>query len=135
LTEGTNWRPADDLATHAAATDPVSAALAVRGSYYPDHVIFLGPAALALEPHESIEDGLQRYRLQGRPLSPLILVPGRGALLRRDATPGAVALARCLSDVMSRLSARDELTMLTETQEAELMGWDAEAYRRALDAQ
>lgn len=127
------WQPADDPATHGAATDLISVELASRGSFYPDHVIFLGPSNLVLQPHESVEAGLRRRHANGLPTPPLVLVAGRGALLRRDATPGAIALARCLADVLARLSPEDPLVTLTSAQEAELTNWDAEAYRRALD--
>lgn len=130
-----DWQPALDPATHAAATDPVSAELASRGSFYPDHVIFLGPSTLVLAPDETIAAGLLRRQGAGLPAPPLVLAAGRGALLHRDATAGARALARCLADVLSRLSPDDPLVTLTQAQEAELMNWDAEAYRRALDAQ
>lgn len=125
---GPGWAPAPDAA-HGAGTDAVSARLAVQGSLYPDHVIFLGPGALVLGPDETLPDALARCVVA----PPLALVPGAGALLRQDASAGAVALARCLADVLARLGPADILHPLTAAQETELAGWDAEAYRRTLD--
>lgn len=127
------WAPSGDPESHGAGTDPVSAALAPSGSFYPDHVIFLGPRAMVLRPEDSIADAQARRVCDGFLPPPLALVPGAGAMIRRDASPGALALARCLGDVLARLRAVDDLLPLSPAQEAELMNWDAEAYRRALD--
>lgn len=116
LAAGTGYRPADDPAAHASALDAHRLAAARAGSLYPDHVIFLGPG-IAEAP--------------GR--RPMWVAPGAGVLLREDASAGAHALARCLADVTARLAPEDPLTALTPAQEAELLGWDAERYRQALD--
>ncbi len=119
LAEGTAYQPADDLATHGTATDPTSLAVARLGSLYPDHVIFLGPGIVTLPPGG---------------LSPMLVVPGAGVLLRRDASAGVAPLARCLADVCARLDPAEPLVALTAAQEGELLGWDAEKYRQALNA-
>jgi rhamnose utilization protein RhaD (predicted bifunctional aldolase and dehydrogenase) len=111
------YRPAADPRAHGTATDGASLAIARRGSLYPDHVIFLGPG-IAERPSVA---------------SPMIVVPGRGVLLREDASAGAAALARCLADVTARLDPAEPIRMLTPAEEAELLGWDAEQYRQALD--
>jgi rhamnose utilization protein RhaD (predicted bifunctional aldolase and dehydrogenase) len=118
IAAGTEFSPVADPAAHGTATDPKSLAVARLGSLYPDHVIFLGPG-IATEPP--------------RP-GALWAVPGAGVLLHETATPGAHALARCLADVCARLDPTEPLVTLTQPQEAELMGWDAEKYRQALNA-
>lgn len=101
------------------ANDPRAAALALAGSYYPDHVVFLGPA-------------LPRTDHDGTP--PAVLIDGMGIALRDGATTSQRAMLRCLSDVLSRLPA-DWTTKPIGTQaEAELLNWDAEKYRQALAA-
>ena len=65
---------------------------------------------------------------------PLALVPGAGALMRENTSAGEVALARCLANVTLRVTQGTAVTILGPAAEAELLGWDAEAYRRALDA-
>jgi hypothetical protein len=42
-------------------------------------------------------------------------------------------LARCLGDVLARVPEGAPLTYLTEPQTHELIDWDAEKYRRALN--
>ena len=127
---GSSYRPADDPLVHALASDPLRFLIAAAGSYYPDHVIFLGPAAVALaEGHRADE----MAALAGRPTLPMLLVEGAGVLMREDATPGAQAMARCLSDVTGRVSAHIRLRRFSAVEEDALTNWDAEKYRQALD--
>jgi len=101
------------------AHDPRACALALGGSYYPDHVVFLGPA-LPSEDHD------------GHP--PVILVPGEGVYLRDGATSSQRAMITCLSDCLSRLPSTWQVAAIGADAEAELLNWDAEKYRQALAA-
>lgn len=112
--KGFNWTDEGWIAQH-----EISQQLAVAGSYYPDHVVFLGPA-LPLNDHA------------GQP--PAILVEGTGIALRAGATPSQKAMLRCLSDVLSRVPQGWSLNDIGNTAEAELLNWDAEKYRQALAA-
>lgn len=124
------YRIADDDRLHAVGTDPVNLAAARRGSLYPDHVVFLGPGIIETAGAETAADAARRA---GRPDAPLIVVPGAGVLLHDTATPSARALARCLADVTSRLASDDPVDPLSSADEAQLLNWDAEKYRRSLD--
>ncbi|MFB2551965.1 class II aldolase/adducin family protein [Ensifer soli] len=131
--EGSSFTLPDDAAIHDAATDPASLAVAAGGSLYPDHVIFLGKGSVIAGPGEtalSIETALREKDL---PLPPAILFPGKGVLVAKGATPGALAMARCLSDVAGRIAPGAELRYLTDGENAELLGWDAEKYRQQLE--
>jgi rhamnose utilization protein RhaD (predicted bifunctional aldolase and dehydrogenase) len=99
------------------AMDPRMAALASTGSYWPDHVVFLGPA-LPVEPG----------------VAPACLIPNTGIAVREDATPAQRAMLRCLSDVMRRLPEGWTPEPIGPAAEAELLDWDAEKYRQALAA-
>jgi rhamnose utilization protein RhaD (predicted bifunctional aldolase and dehydrogenase) len=101
------------------AYDTRACALALSGSYYPDHVVFLGPA-------------LPKADHDGNP--PVILVPGEGVYLRDGATASQRAMIRCLSDCLSRLPAQWDAAAIGADAEAELLNWDAEKYRQALAA-
>jgi rhamnose utilization protein RhaD (predicted bifunctional aldolase and dehydrogenase) len=127
---GSSYRPAEDAAAHGSATDPASFLIATGGSYYPDHVIFLGPAAIPLAPGAAADEMAARA---SRPTLPVLLVEGAGVLMHEGATPGAAALARCLADVTARVDPTVRLRFLTATEEDELVNWDAEKYRQALD--
>lgn len=101
------------------ATDKRAAALALSGTYYPDHVVFLGPALPAKDN-------------DGNP--PVILVEGVGVLIRDDATPSQRAMLSCLSDLLSCLPSEWTVDPIGAEAEAELLDWDAEKYRQALAA-
>ncbi|WGH79261.1 class II aldolase/adducin family protein [Jannaschia ovalis] len=98
-------------------TDPRAAALARAGSYWPDHVVFLGPALPA-----------------SRADAPAYIVEGAGVAVRRDATPSQRAMLRCLSDVLRRLPPGWEPLPIGPEAEAALLDWDAEKYRQAMAA-
>ncbi|MEL7299137.1 MAG: class II aldolase/adducin family protein [Pseudomonadota bacterium] len=101
------------------AQDAGRAGRALAGSYYPDHVVFLGPA-LPERDHD------------GHP--PALLVRGAGTALRDGATPSQTAMLACLADVMARLPAEWEPAPIGAAAEGELLDWDAEKYRQALAA-
>jgi len=129
LAEGSPYRLPRLPGAHAAATDPVSCRLAAGGSLYPDHVIFLGPGSVVARPGETAA-GLAAQAAGAEP-PVAILFPGKGVLLREDATAGAEALAQCLADVTARIPGGVALNYLSDAENAELLDWDAEKYRQA----
>jgi len=122
-----------DHPTHQVALYPDLTAAAEVGSLYPDHVIFLGVAVTVLQANETLEEAIARRSRLGLTPPILMLVPGAGALIRSDATPSALALAQCLGDVLLRLPERAPVQIITAEQNAELLDWDAEKYRQALN--
>jgi len=101
------------------ARDTRAARLSRTGSYYPDHVVFLGPALSGAD-----HDGLP----------PAIVIEGTGVAIRTIATPSQRAMLRCLSDLLARLPADWMPEAIGAQAEAELLAWDAEKYRQALAA-
>lgn len=101
------------------AQDATALGLATAGSYYPDHVVFLGPA-------------LPKSDHIGHP--PAIIIEGEGVALRDGATASQQAMLRCLSDLLARLPTDWTPTPIGPDAEAELLNWDAEKYRQALAA-
>lgn len=126
---GSTWIPAPEPVTHAVACDPVRLKMALGATLYPDHLIFLGPGCIELAvdatPDDALADGVPRK---------ILLLPGLGTAVPKDATSADLALARCLGDVMARIEDGAALNRLTRDQEAELLNWDAEKYRQALAA-
>ncbi len=126
--------PPADHPLHGVALSPLRLVAALRGSLYPDHVIFCGVGATALSDGETADALIARFVAEGLSPPPLLLVPGRGALIARSAGAGNRALARCLGDVLGRAPEGATFNYLTADQNAELIDWDAEKYRRALNA-
>ncbi len=119
------WQvPPADAPVHQLALDPGRLAQATGGSLYPDHVIFCGIGASAIEGELPAPDDAP----------PFLLIPGKGAVVRDDISAGALALMNCLGDVLQRVPTEAPLSYLTLEQNAELLDWDAEKYRQALNA-
>jgi rhamnose utilization protein RhaD (predicted bifunctional aldolase and dehydrogenase) len=125
--------PPADHPLHGVALSFFRCEAALRGSLYPDHVIFCGVGATALDDEETADELVARFKSEGMAPPPFLLVPERGALIARDASSGARALSRCLGDVLARVPEGAPVTYLTDAQDAELIDWDAEKYRRALN--
>ena len=108
------------------ACDPLTAARAKAGSYYPDHVVFLGPALPAVT---------DIHQLGFIPRQcPAVIVQDQGVCIRETATASQRAMLGCLHDVLSRIPAEWALDAITTDAEAELLNWDAEKYRQQLAA-
>ena len=119
LTAGTNYVPAMENSLHALA-DPALRPIATR-SLYPDHVIFLGRGVPLVQPGETLPEARA-----------LVLVKGVGAMLARNISPSARAMALCLADVLSLLPDGVQVTTLSEADEDALLDWDAERYRQEI---
>jgi rhamnose utilization protein RhaD (predicted bifunctional aldolase and dehydrogenase) len=129
LAFGSDYTLPDDEAVHAAATDLESLKIGTGGNLYPDHVIFLGDSLAIAAPDETANDTAAKHA----DAPPVILFPGKGVLARRDITAGALAMARCFADIAARIPEGARLRYLTPAENAELLGWDAEKYRQALN--
>jgi len=127
-----DYRPAGFEECHGLATDPYNLTIATRGSLYPDHVVFLGSGVRTLRADERIADMAHSFAARAMPCPAVMLVPGKGALVRSDLLPGAEALLRCLAFVIGRLPLDAVATYLPEEEERALLDWDAEHYRKAI---
>ena len=107
--------------------------MAGQGSLYPDHVIFLGAGSVVAGEDENAADVAARFTRAGLPEPVSILFPGKGVLMHGSANAGAQALARCLADVTTRIPEGSALNYLSAAEDAELLDWDAEKYRQALN--
>jgi rhamnose utilization protein RhaD (predicted bifunctional aldolase and dehydrogenase) len=134
ICSGTAYRPAEDQLSHQLATDRHNLRLVTAGSLYPDHVIFLGPALPALVGGETLTAKAAHAALTGRPAPVVVLVPGKGAVIRTDANAAAHAMLSCLVLVASRLPLRAQVKYLSAQAEQALLNWDAEHYRQQMMA-
>ena len=119
---------------HGVATSPRRLAIATPGALYPDHVVFCGPGATALAPGDDAARLADRLAARGLAPPPFLLAPGYGALLSETASSSALAMARCLGDVLERMPEDGAPRYLTNDDVSELLDWDAEKYRQALNA-
>ena len=118
------WNVADEF--RSLAVEPKLRSRAVAGSYYPDHVVFLGPA---LPEISSDELG----KLADVPSTiPAVVVRDRGVLVRTTANTSQRSMLLCLQDFLKRVPATWELIPIGSQAEHELLNWDAEKYRQKL---
>ena len=129
---GTRYRLPLSPEAHRTATDPVSCRIVGRGSLYPAHVIFLG-SGVTIVPEEKSFNRIGEIVNGIGEAPPMLLVPGAGVLMSGNAPAGADELARCLADVTARIGADDDPVFLTAEEETELVDWEAERYRKALN--
>ena len=131
---GTQYRPAQDPLCHQLATDRHNLGVAIGGSLYPDHVIFLGPALPMLAEDESLTAKAGRAAADRQPAPAAVLIPDQGAVIRSDAGAGAHALLTCLALVVTRLPLDAAIEYLPPDKEQALLNWDAERYRQQMTA-
>lgn len=109
----------------ALATDTTLLQRASSGTYYPDHVVFLGPG-LPVVSADSFPD-----KVNDLPV-PAVIVEGQGIYMKRDASPAHHAMLQCVFSVLGRVPEDWGLVPIGNEAEAELLDWDAEQYRQAL---
>jgi rhamnose utilization protein RhaD (predicted bifunctional aldolase and dehydrogenase) len=113
-------------AVAALVNDPLLFSRATAGTYYPDHVVFLGPALPSITPAQFAEIDPSSFPV------PAILVEGEAVYIKSDATLAQRAMLECLLNVLSRIPSDWTLVPIGQEAEAELLNWDAEKYRQAL---
>jgi rhamnose utilization protein RhaD (predicted bifunctional aldolase and dehydrogenase) len=132
LATGSDWAPAEDSEAHALAADPRSASIASGGTMYPDHCVYLGPAAPHARPDESIPSALARYKALYDYEPAFLLVEGKGVLTSPRLSRAGRELLICLKRVVERIPGSAPVHYLEDWQVAKLMNWDAEKYRIAM---
>jgi rhamnose utilization protein RhaD (predicted bifunctional aldolase and dehydrogenase) len=123
----TAYRPAAFAECHAIANDRRSRAVATGGTLYPDHVVFLGPGARAVDGDETMD-----VVARDSPPPTFLLIAGAGTVLRTDLPSGAEPLLRCLGLVAARLPPGVDVVYLSADEELALANWDAEHYRKSV---
>ena len=123
---GSGWMPVPHAETQAVARDPARLAIARGATLYPDHLVFLGPGVLVAP------GGSDPAAAVARAPAPraLVVLEGEGVAIRQEASRPELALARCLGDVLARVEPGARVLRLEESEEHELMNWDAEKLRQ-----
>lgn len=108
--------------------DPRFMELATTGSLYPDNVVFIGPAFSSVAPSD-----LQEL-VNALSTTPFCtIVEGLGVVLGQNCSESLEAQLECLVLLCPTLPDISELKYLSNNQVAELLNWDEEKLRQALD--
>ncbi len=129
LIHRTQWSLAQDEEAHALATNARSCKIAAGGTMYPDHCVYLGPAAATVRDGESIDQAVERYMTRYNYRPSVLLVEGKGVITTKSLNRAGRELLLCLKRVVERIPANVSPTYLEDWQVAKLMNWDAEKYR------
>lgn len=132
LAQGSGWSVPKNDEVHSLATDAGSCRVAAAGTMYPDHCVYLGPAAPAVQPGESIQSTISRYISRYEYEPGYLLVEGAGVLTSERLSRAGHQLLVCLKRVAERIPLHAAVHYLEEWQVAKLMNWDAEKYRLAM---
>ncbi len=118
-----SYLPFPDIAVHQLALDPVLfEKLKPFWALYPDHVVFLGPEPYCYEKEETVKTDLE-----------FIFIRNEGVFMNPLFSLAKQQQLRCYYDVLSRLKLTDSIDVLCKDQIDELLNWDAEKYRTALN--
>lgn len=126
------WQSVATPLTRSLACEPARIDLLRGNSLYPDHIVFLGPGVAIAEGAEPPATAANRASRHGA-YPKLVIYPGQGAAIPADATPATVALAECLAEVVMRINLSAPLNCMTDANEFDILDWDAEKHRQALD--
>ena len=121
--------PKHDL-SHALAKDGLSLEIMGKNPLYPDHVIFLGPGTIPVMTQEEFKD--RSPEEPSNSYYKAVVIKGIGVIVNQNLSENAEEMLYCLTNVLLRLHPSDKLRHLTQNQEAELLGWDAEKYRKSI---
>jgi len=99
---------------------------------YPDHVVFLGVSQIQIFSIEDFQyliisdDGFIKN-------NPVVIVQDYGVIVNKNISKNAEAMLYCLGSVLLRINFHEKISYLTKAEEMELIGWDAEKYRKSLE--
>jgi rhamnose utilization protein RhaD (predicted bifunctional aldolase and dehydrogenase) len=128
------WTLPPEPLIHALAFEPALSALWPNPVFYPDHAVFLGSNLPVAEEEEKLSGALARFRDCAERVPPYAVFPGKGVLLAPEISPGARAMLTALAHTALRLPEGVRPRGLSAEAVAELEHWDAEKWRRQLDA-
>jgi rhamnose utilization protein RhaD (predicted bifunctional aldolase and dehydrogenase) len=129
LLRQTDYLPSKFSLVHSLAFDPIALSIVTKNPIYPDHIVFLGPGPMLIMTGDDLLDYLNRG---GRdPEYKVIIVKDIGVIKHHSLSESAEEMLHCLANVLLRIQAGEKLRHLTDQEEAEITGWDAEKFRRS----
>lgn len=116
-----SYVPSGESVVHDLAFRRVTRDLVAGGVPYPDHAVFLGTDLCVGED-----------KIDASSSSALIVIPDRGALVRRDLSWSQLDMIKCLGMVGRRLRDEDEVNFLSDQAVRDIASWEAERYRKRI---
>tara|TARA_B100000767_G_C19733825_1_gene522958 strand:+ start:312 stop:1346 length:1035 start_codon:yes stop_codon:yes gene_type:complete len=116
---------------HALAMDDLAIQIIGQNALYPDHVIFLGPGNIPVFSYQDFKNIIANSTLNIN--EKVIVIKDLGVIVNKNLSENAEEMLYCLTNVLLKLQSKDKLQYLTHQDEAELLGWDAEKYRKLIE--
>ena len=102
-------------------------------SFYPDHVIFLGPGIPLFKSPEDANKFISNLSNKKIQLPPYLIVNHFGLFENNNVVPASREMLDCFIEVLLRIDFNRNQKYLTNEQENELLNWDAEIYRQSIN--
>ncbi len=115
---------------HAIAMDDLALRIVETGVLYPDHVVFLGAGPMNILSIDELTSAINKPHYADN--NPVIIVRDFGIVVHRDFSENAESMLYCLASILLRIQPTEKLCFLTQEDEMDLMGWDAEKYRQSI---
>ncbi len=128
LVANTDYQPSKYPLVQLLAFDPVALSIATTNPLYPDHIVFLGTGSMLVMESEDVRVYLEKEKCSSA--HEVIIVRGVGVIKHSSLSESAEEMLHCLANVLLRIQAGAKLRYLTEHEQAEIAGWDAEKYRQ-----
>lgn len=102
-------------------------------SFYPDHVIFLGPGIPTFIEKSQAEKFIDNLKNKKLPLPSYFIIKNKGLFENSSAIPAAKEMIDCFLEVLLKVDLSHSLKFLSDEQENELLNWDVEKYRQSIN--
>ena len=102
-------------------------------SFYPDHVIFLGPGIPTFSEENEANEFIQNLKKKNINLPPYLILKYKGLFENTLAIPAAKEMIDCFLEVLLRIDLSKSFKFLSSHQESELLNWDIEIYRQSIN--
>ena len=113
---------------HSLALDETLIKAVSNRSLYPDHVVFLGPGPMKIH----TISGARKIVVDRNNNPEVMIIENFGVIVNKSRNPNVDLMLYCLASTLLRISSTEEILFLTTKDESDLLGWDAEDYRIAL---
>ena len=128
LVNGTDYSLPTKNIIHSLALDESLIKAISNRSLYPDHVVFLGPGPMKIYTKSDAINILGNK--ENKP--EVIIIENFGVIVHKSRNPNTDLMLYCLASTLLRMDPKQEILFLTKKDEADLLGWDAEDYRIAI---
>jgi rhamnose utilization protein RhaD (predicted bifunctional aldolase and dehydrogenase) len=113
------------------ANDDLALNIVKIGTLYPDHIVFLGADPMQIVSIEELEHLISTPDYIKK--NPVVIVRNSGVIVHSDISENAEVMLYCLGSILLRINFDEKISYLSQANEMELTGWDAEKYRKSIE--